>query len=142
MCQNDDVQSSKNGTEYEMRRAARVDSNAQEIVEGLRKAGAYVRVITQGDGLPDLLVGYKGHTLLIEIKDGNKPPSAQKLTAAEQKFFDEWPGGPLVKVNSLDEAITLLQARQQLQQASILNQFARDTRIGAEVDNARTKVPQ
>lgn len=91
-----------------MRRAARVDSNSHEIVEGLRKAGAYVRVITQGDGLPDLLVGYRGHTLLIEIKDGQKPPSQQKLTAAEQKFFDEWPGGPLVKANSMDAAIAAL----------------------------------
>ncbi len=91
-----------------MRRAARVDSNSHEIVEGLRKAGAYVRVITQGDGLPDLLVGYRGHTLLIEIKDGEKRPSQQKLTEAEQKFFDEWPGGPLVKANSMDAAIAAL----------------------------------
>lgn len=93
-----------------MRRAARVDSNSREIVEGLRKAGAYVRVITQGDGLPDLLVGYRGHTLLLEIKDGEKVPSQQKLTAAERKFFDEWTGGPLVKANSMDEAIAALRA--------------------------------
>lgn len=93
-----------------MRRAARVDRNAGEIVEGLRKAGAYVRVITQGDGLPDLLVGYRGHTLLIEIKDGDKFPSQQKLTEAEQKFFDEWTGGPLVRANSMDAAIAALRA--------------------------------
>ena len=93
-----------------MRRAARVDRNANEIVDGLRKAGAYVRVITQGDGLPDLLVGYRGHTLLIEIKDGQKPPSQQKLTAAEQKFFDEWLGGPLIKAASMDEAIAALRS--------------------------------
>ena len=110
-----------------MRRAARVDSNSHEIVEGLRKAGAYVRVITQGDGLPDLLVGYRGHTLLIEIKDGEKPPSQQKLTAAEQKFFDEWPGGPLIKAASLDEAIALLRDRHQVQQQCILNSVAVDT---------------
>jgi len=48
-------------------RAARVDANQQEIVKALRSVGAYVRVITQGDGLPDLLVGYRGVTLLMEV---------------------------------------------------------------------------
>lgn len=91
-----------------MRRAARVDNNAHEIVDALRKAGAYVRVISQGEGLPDLLVGYRGCTLLIEIKDGAKPPSQQRLTEAEQKFFDEWTGGPLLKANSVDAAIEAL----------------------------------
>jgi hypothetical protein len=53
-------------------------------------------------------VGYKGFTLLLEVKDGNKVPSARKLTPAEQKFFDEWTGGMLAVVNSADEAIEIL----------------------------------
>ena len=91
-----------------MRRAARVDDNQMEIVRAMRAVGATVRVITQGDGLPDLLVGYNGHTILMEIKDGNKPPSARKLTDNEQKFFDEWKGGPLYKVESVDQALDIL----------------------------------
>lgn len=91
-----------------MRRAARRDDGEIEIVEALRDAGAYVRVITQGDGIPDLLVGYNGYTILMEVKDGNKPPSARKLTEAEEKFFVEWPGGMLVVVNSVDEALEVL----------------------------------
>lgn len=91
-----------------MRRAARVDDNQMEIVLAMRAVGAIVRVITQGDGLPDLLVGYNGHTILMEIKDGNKPPSARKLTDNEQKFFDEWKGGPLYKVESVDQALDIL----------------------------------
>jgi hypothetical protein len=79
-----------------------------EIVRAMRAVGATVRVITQGDGLPDLLVGYNGHTILMEIKDGNKPPSARKLTDNEQKFFDEWKGGPLYKVESVDQALDIL----------------------------------
>lgn len=91
-----------------MRRAARVDDNQQQIVDALRKAGAYVRVVTQGEGLPDLLVGYNGYTLLLEVKDGNKPPSARKLTTAEENFFLNWRGGLLAVVNSSQEALDIL----------------------------------
>jgi len=91
-----------------MRRAARVDANQEQIVSALRACGAYVRIVTQGDGLPDLLVGYRGYTLLLEVKDGRKPPSARKLTEAEEKFFQEWRGGLLAKVESVDEALDIL----------------------------------
>jgi len=91
-----------------MRRAARVDDNQSQIVEALRAIGATVRVVTQGGGLPDLLVGFRGQTVLMEVKDGKKPPSARALTPAEQKFFDEWRGGMLIVVNSIDEAIAAL----------------------------------
>lgn len=91
-----------------MRRAARVDDNQNDIVNALRAIGATVRVVTQGNGLPDLLVGFRGHTVLMEVKDGNKPPSARKLTEAEQKFFDEWRGGLLAVVENIDDAIALL----------------------------------
>ena len=86
-------------------RAARVDANAPAIVTALRAAGATVRVIVQGTGLPDLLVGYEGKTFLLEVKDGKKPPSARKLTPDEQKFFDEWKGGPCLIVTSVEEAL-------------------------------------
>lgn len=91
-----------------MRRAAKIDANQTQIVEALRAYGATVRVVTQGNGLPDLLVGYRGHTLLLEVKDGRKVPSARKLTPAEEKFFQEWTGGLLAKVESVDEAIDIL----------------------------------
>lgn len=92
-----------------MRYANRIDENQNQIVKALRKAGAVVRIISQGDGIPDLLVAYKGYTILMEVKDGNKPPSARKLTEAEQKFFDEWTGGMLVIVNSVEESLATLQ---------------------------------
>lgn len=98
-----------------MRRASRIDDNQNEIVAALRKAGATVRIITQGDGLPDLLVGYKGETILMELKDGRKPPSAQKLTEAEKKFHNEWTGGRLVVVNSVFMAL------QELAQPEVAN---------------------
>ena len=92
-----------------MRYANRIDANQNKIVDALRDAGAYVRIISQGDGIPDLLVGYKGYTILMEVKDGDKVPSARKLTEAEQKFFNEWEGGLLVVVNSVQEALETLE---------------------------------
>jgi Holliday junction resolvase len=91
-----------------MRRANRIDANQNEIVDALRAVGAVVRIISQGEGIPDLLVGYNGFTILMEVKDGDKPPSQRKLTEAEQKFFDDWEGGLLVIVNNVREAVDML----------------------------------
>lgn len=88
--------------------ARRVDDNQGEIVLALRAAGATVRVVSQGDGLPDLLVGYRNHTILMEVKDGKKPPSRQSLTPAEEKFHNEWTGGTCVIVNSVESALQVL----------------------------------
>jgi Holliday junction resolvase len=92
-----------------MRYANRIDANQNQIVDAMRKVGAVVRIISQGDGIPDLLVGYKGFTILMEVKDGGKVPSARKLTEAEQKFFDDWEGGLCVVVNSVEEALEILE---------------------------------
>jgi len=92
-----------------MRRANRIDDNQNDIVTALRKAGATVRVISQGEGIPDLLVGFRGETILFEVKDGNKPPSARTLTPAEKKFFDEWEGGLCMVVKSVEDALELLE---------------------------------
>ena len=84
-----------------MRRAARVDSNQAQIVSVLRAAGAYVWII----GLPvDLLVGYKGHTMLVEIKDG----PGKRLTALQQAFFAKWVGGTLARIDGPEAALTAL----------------------------------
>ena len=90
-----------------MRRAARRDDNEQSIIKAMREAGAYVKVVND-EGLFDLLVSYRGKTLLLEVKDGAKPPSARRLTDAEAKFHNEWPGENLHIVNSVEEAVALL----------------------------------
>ena len=90
-----------------MRRAARRDANERRVIDALRSCGAYVKQIND-EGLADLLVFYRGHTLILEVKDGDKPPSARALTPAEQKFHDEWPGQNLYIVNSEHEALDIL----------------------------------
>lgn len=76
-----------------MRRASRVDDNQADLVAKLRDAGMSVAVTSQvGHGFPDLVVGYEGCNLLLEVKDPNKSPSRRKLTPDEVKWHDEWQG--------------------------------------------------
>lgn len=90
-----------------MRRAARRDDNENEIVLFLRSCGAYVKPVNHA-GLFDLLVNYNGHTILLEVKDGSKPPSARGLSEAEQKFHNEWPGNNLFVVTSVEDVVEIL----------------------------------
>jgi threonine dehydrogenase-like Zn-dependent dehydrogenase len=93
-----------------MRRAARVDSNQPEIVEALRRFGAAVLVTSQLKGAMDLLVGYNGNTYIVEVKDGDKPPSQIKLTKGELKCkaMFEAVGVTYHVIKSVDEAIELI----------------------------------
>ena len=90
-----------------MRRSARRDANERRVIDALRACGAYVKQIND-EGAFDLLVCYRGYTILLEVKDGDKPPSARGLTPAEQKFHDEWPGANLHIVISEHEALDIL----------------------------------
>ena len=88
-----------------MRRAAKVDRNQPEIVDALRDAGATVQTLAAvGKGCPDLLVGYEGVNYLIEVKDGQKAPSARKLTKDQVIWHGDWKGQVSV-AKCVDEAI-------------------------------------
>lgn len=76
----------------EVRRAAKTDANHSDVVTYLRHAGVLVRSLAAvGDGMPDLLCAYRGVICLLEVKDGDKAPSARKLTVAESEFVRTWP---------------------------------------------------
>jgi Holliday junction resolvase len=54
-----------------MRRAAKVDSNQEQIVSALRAAGASVQSLAAiGKGCPDLLAAKGGAMFLFEVKHG------------------------------------------------------------------------
>jgi hypothetical protein len=90
-------------------RFAKRDSNQREIERALKACGARVADLSSvGDGFPDLVVFYQGHVLLLEIKDGDKPPSKQKLTPAEVGFHLAWRGAPIYVVTGVDDAVALL----------------------------------
>ena len=92
-----------------MRRYAqsKIDVNQPAIVAALRAAGwAVLSLASLGKGVPDLVASKNKRTVFIECKDGAKPPSARKLTPAEQAFFDTWPGECYV-VESVDDALRM-----------------------------------
>jgi hypothetical protein len=94
-----------------MRRAAAVDANQVVIVEALRDLGASVHHLHQlGGGTPDLLVGWRSRTFLLEVKDGSKPPSRQRLTPDEESWIHTWNGRPVVVVHTVEEAFRAIGA--------------------------------
>ena len=92
-----------------MRKRGRTDRTQAAIVQALRRVGASVLVLSNvGDGCPDLLCGWQGHSLLLEVKDGLKRPSQRRLTTDQQAFVETWRGGPVRVVQSVDEAFAVL----------------------------------
>lgn len=88
-----------------MRRASKVDDNQASIVQALRTVGCSVLPLhAVGQGCPDLLVARAGDMVLIEVKDGAKPPSARKLTPDQVEFHASW-RGRIVVVTSIREAL-------------------------------------
>lgn len=92
-----------------MRRAAKIDGNQTAIVAALRAAGASVQSLAAvGDGVPDLLVGFRGQTLLVEVKDSSQPPNKRKLTPDQLEWHGAWRGGPLAVVDGVEAALRVL----------------------------------
>ena len=90
-------------------RAAKIDANQEAVVTALRTAGATVQSLAGvGKGVPDLLVGFKGQTMLMEVKDGFKAPSARLLTEDQIRWHGVWKGGSLAVVDSPDAALRMI----------------------------------
>lgn len=96
-----------------MRKAARVDANHAEVSKALTRCGAWVIDCSAvGQGFPDLVAAHRGKWLMIEIKDGTKPPSARKLTPSQVEFHARAAanGVTVHVVKSIDEAIELVRS--------------------------------
>lgn len=82
------------------------DAIAGEIVSALRGAGCTVRFII-GEygqaGIPDLLVGFRGQTHLMEVK-----VKGGRLSKAQKDFRATWVGGPLWTVHNIPEAFAAI----------------------------------
>jgi hypothetical protein len=94
-----------------VRRAAKVDANQPAIVQALRAIGCSVQPLhTVGQGCADLLVGYRGRNVILEVKDGAKPPSARTLTPDQREWIAAWRGGQVWVVHSVEQAIEAVTA--------------------------------
>ena len=83
--------------------AARVDANQHAIVKAMRWRGATVHLLhREGRGCPDLLVGFLGLNLLMEVKtkDG-------ELNDREVEWHETWRGHVDI-VRTVDQALDIL----------------------------------
>lgn len=89
-----------------MRRRGRRDGNHAEIVAALRSIGATVQDLADvGRGCPDILAGFRGRNVLLEVKDGALPPSRRTLTPDEAAWSLGWKGAAVIVVYNPEEAI-------------------------------------
>lgn len=86
------------------RRAARADANQEQVVRWFRALGASVAHIhTVGQGVPDLLVGWRGYNLLVEVKQ----PKG-RLTPDETTWHETWLGQVAI-IRTLEDVQELLE---------------------------------
>jgi hypothetical protein len=77
------------------------DANQAQIVAALRRIGASVVTLGHvGNGCPDLLVGYRGKTLLLEVK-----MEKGRMTEDQEKWWTGWNGRTPVIVRTQEQAI-------------------------------------
>lgn len=94
--------------------ARKRDDNERDIVAALRCYGASVQAL-DAKGAPDLLVGYQGVTLLLEVKQhhgkaqthGKRTESG--LLPTQDEWWRSWRGLRPVVVTTAAEAIATLQ---------------------------------
>lgn len=106
------------------KRAARRDKSEPEIVAALRAAGASVEIIGDGAGRPDLMVGFRGVTYHLEVKNPLGPRGGKRgggatrpgqggdgvLTADQLAWWAAWRGAPPVIVRTPAEALAAIGA--------------------------------
>lgn len=100
-----------------IRRAARTDANHSAIVGCFMACGCEVQSLAAvGGGVADLLVYHRAskRLMLVEVKDGKKPPSARKLTPDQEEWHKRF---PVVVVEKLEDVPATLVTRDNLLEA-------------------------
>ena len=86
----------------------KTDANQSDIIATLREVGATVVDLSAvGKGVPDLLVGFRGATYLLEVKNVK---GRNRTTPDQDVFYAWWRGAPVFIVRTADEALTAIGA--------------------------------
>lgn len=81
-----------------------VDKNQNEIVQALRQVGATVILLHEaGEGIPDLLIGYRRETYLMEVKS-----KTGKLNERQIEWHSEWRGYPVSVARTVEDALAFI----------------------------------
>lgn len=100
-----------------MRRAKKRDANEPAIVAAFEARGCTVTRI-DAKGVPDLLVGWRGANLLVEVKMPLGPRGGMHtggnhvrgdLTADQVAWFDAWRGDAVHIVRTVEDVAELLE---------------------------------
>lgn len=78
-----------------MRYAKRTDDNHRDVIDEFRLVmpdATLADMSGAGNGIPDVLIGWRGRNYLFEIKDPDKCPSARSLTDMQKEFHLSWQG--------------------------------------------------
>ena len=82
-----------------------VDGNQAQIVAALNRCGARVQLLHRvGQGCPDLLVGWRGQLVLIEVKMPGK-----HCTEDEAEWQQLWAGYPVFVCDSFEDCAEALE---------------------------------
>lgn len=92
-----------------MPRYGRTDANQNELVATAEAMGCSVfDTSAVGRGFPDSVIGLpNGYNLLVEFKDGSKPPSKRKKTGPQVILHNNWVG-QIDTVSSREELVSLI----------------------------------
>lgn len=87
-----------------LRHNARKDANHNAMVEALVKGGAVVKDTSKlMQGFPDLLVWYMDKWHLVEIKNPETSYGKKGLSKSQEKFANEWKGGPVMIIRTQED---------------------------------------
>ena len=92
-----------------MKYGVKKDANHNEVVDALKKAGAYVLDMSHvGRGFPDLIVGFQSETILMEIKNSKTSYGKKGLNKNQIKWKENWLGGVYCVVDSPEAALRMI----------------------------------
>lgn len=99
-------------------RGKRKDANQNLIENEFTARGASVHDLSQHPKQLDMLVGYRGVTAWVEVKNPAMPPSGRKLTDSEDGIIKGWRGLVAVIEDVPDvEALLTVMGQQALEMA-------------------------